>query len=105
MAPCNYILAIGLSEKKNIYGGEILRYRRKEARRRFRARRTNGKYIYIKIIAAVRLGGLAPARPIIQRTMQMKGVVSAVIGLTSRMLEHYGASVSEVADNTEARSQ
>ena len=24
---------------------------------------------------------------------------------TSRMLEHYGASVSEVADNTEARSQ
>ena len=56
-------------------------------------------------VAAVRLGGLAPARPIIQRTMQMKGVVSAVIGLTSRMLEHYGASVSEVADNTEARSQ
>ena len=25
--------------------------------------------------------------------------------ITSRMLEHYGASVSEVADNTEARSQ
>ena len=25
--------------------------------------------------------------------------------LTSRMLEHYGASVSEVADNTEARSE
>ena len=25
--------------------------------------------------------------------------------VTSRMLEHYGASVSEVADNTEARSQ
>ena len=29
----------------------------------------------------------------------------AKIRITSRMLEHYGASVSEVADNTEARSQ
>ena len=30
---------------------------------------------------------------------------SLTLAPTSRMLEHYGASVSEVADNTEARSQ
>ena len=47
--------------------------------------RGRGWYIYIYIIIMVRY-------------IMMNSY-------TSRMLEHYGASVSEVADNTEARSQ